>query len=369
MVQSESNGSIASGNRTTQRSNSRDINGNSSSSTISSATPSKIHPKISHNNNNSNTSSNQSLRAEWYQFWKYSRKVNLILSIILLYGCIFAYFLLSMTNSTDSVHSEPNTKTTKSDTKELNTNTCEYSHLRQLSNEQLHPTATSTRHIVDPPKDTNLSLVCCLTTAGPWNILVHHSWAPIGAQRFLDMVDAYYFDADQPVIDNTNTIRSTKQGYVGVPFMRCIKNFLCQFGLGSKLQHQFHTSIQDDPNWIPEGPKHRVNSIGVKRYNTGYMAYAGSGNNSRSNQLIVALDNNGPLGGGSPWEVPFGELVGDTSFTTLSKIYTGYDENGPSQALLYKMSSSDPFPILEQIQQNFPKLDYITSCTVVDRSQ
>jgi cyclophilin family peptidyl-prolyl cis-trans isomerase len=101
----------------------------------------------------------------------------------------------------------------------------------------------------------------------------------------------------------------------------------------------------------------------VKRFSKGFLAYAGSGKNSRSNQLIVALQNNEGLGGGSPWEVPWGEVVGDESFATLDKIYTGYGEKGPSQGRLSREGSS------KAIFEEFPNLDYILSCEVIDSEQ
>lgn len=119
-------------------------------------------------------------------------------------------------------------------------------------------------------------------------------------------------------------------------------------------------SLPDDRNWLPEGPDHRQNKIGVKRFASGYLAYAGSGKNSRGRQLIVALKDNGPLAGGSPWEVPWGELVGPDSFQTLGKIYTGYGEKGPPQGRLMKEGVSD------SVKQEWPKLDYIKTCQVVD---
>ena len=42
-------------------------------------------------------------------------------------------------------------------------------------------------------------------------------------------------------------------------------------------------SLPDDPNWLPEGKDHRQNDVGVKRFAVGYLAYAGSGKNSRTN--------------------------------------------------------------------------------------
>ena len=98
----------------------------------------------------------------------------------------------------------------------------------------------------------------------------------------------------------------------------------------------------------------------MKRFAKGYLAYAGSGKNSRGTQLIMAIKENGPLAGGSPWEVPWGELVGSDSYITLSKIYTGYGEKGPPQGRLMKEGASD------SIRKEWPKLDYINSCAVVD---
>jgi len=218
--------------------------------------------------------------------------------------------------------------------------------LKELKPEELFPVAGK-RHMITPPKDDGrLSLVCCDTTKGPLEIVVHPHWAPLGAELFLKMVTSGYFDS-------------------GVPMMRCLKGFLCQFGINSDrdVTKNFHIGkIKDDPNWLPEGPKYRQNSEGVKRFAIGYLAYAGSGKESRGNQLIVALDNNGPLAGGSPWEVPWGELVGETSFETLSKIYTGYGEDGPQQGNLHKYGMN------ETMKEQFPKIDYINKCVVVDET-
>ena len=146
--------------------------------------------------------------------------------------------------------------------------------------------------------------------------------------------------------------------------MRCVKNFICQFGIaGDPSYNKPYTGknhLEDDPNWLPEGPSFRTNELGVKRFAKGYLAYAGGGKNSRSNQLIVALGNNERLGGGSPWEVPWGEVVGIESFVTLDKIYTGYGEKGPSQPRLSNEGSS------EGVRKEFPNLDYILGCEVVD---
>lgn len=194
-------------------------------------------------------------------------------------------------------------------------------------------------HIVPPPPGP-VTLVCCNTTKGILNIEVHPSWAPLGAERFLLMVKEKFF--------------STK-----VPLFRALKNFLVQFGLAGdpKVQKAYHRlgNLQDDPSWLPLGPSGRkINKI--SRFQKGYLAYAGAGKNSRGTQLIMAFQNNEFLGGGSPWEVPFGQIFGENSFKTLSQIFTGYGEK-PSQGKIMNRGSN-------YTQEEFPLMDYITSCFV-----
>jgi cyclophilin family peptidyl-prolyl cis-trans isomerase len=158
--------------------------------------------------------------------------------------------------------------------------TCPYQSFSDLTEEERYP-IKGKRHMVSPPMGGSLTLVCCDTTAGPWSIVVHERWAPLGAKRFLEMVQSGYFDYT-------------------VPLMRCIKKFICQFGLSSdpEVSKYFKSTIQDDRNWLPEGPAHRQNSEGVKRFAKGYMAYAGAGKDSRNQQLIVSLVDVDWLAGG-----------------------------------------------------------------------
>ena len=228
---------------------------------------------------------------------------------------------------------------------------CQYKSYADLKPYETTPTAiqgqqldpNGRRHMVTPPADTLTTLVCCSTTKGPLSIAVHHAWAPLGAQRFVDMVNDKYFESK-------------------VAMMRCIHNFLCQFGIAGipSYNKKYKKSLKDDVNWMPKGPKFMTNEYGTKRYAKGYFGYAGGGENSRGNQFIVALGDHKRLGGGSPWEVPFGEAVGLDSYETLGKIETTYGEKGPNQGRLGREGSS------EAIAKEFPKLDYITECVVVD---
>lgn len=143
-----------------------------------------------------------------------------------------------------------------------------------------------------------------------------------------------------------------------VPLFRALKGFLVQFGLaGSKEAQQVFDrkgNLRDDP-LAPQGPPGREIN-GTRRYQKGYLGYAGAGNHSRGTQLIMAFDNNAFLGGGAPWEVPFGQLVGVDSFQTLSQIYTGYGENVHQSKIRNRG--------LEYLKE-FPLLDYIDKCQIV----
>lgn len=198
--------------------------------------------------------------------------------------------------------------------------------------------------MVTPPQGGKLALVRCQTTKGSMSLLIHETWAPIGVARFLEMVESHYFE--------------TK-----VPLFRCTD--ACQFGLAGdpEATKRFDTKLQDDQMWLPPGKDHRQNERGVKRYPQGYFTYAGGGNHSRTNQFVLTLKPNPLMGGGSPWEVPMGELVGKESFDTISKIYTGYGEKGPSQGLLRREGNSI------KVQSDWPLLDYVTGCRILEKTE
>ena len=98
------------------------------------------------------------------------------------------------------------------------------------------------------------------------------------------------------------------------------------------------------------------------------------------------------MGGGSPWEVPLGEIVtivgagtgagasaggddnknnennnnnnNDDDDISIPDIYTGYGEKGPGQALLKREGVSDESG---GVRQKWPLLDYLLQCSIVDR--
>jgi type II secretory pathway pseudopilin PulG len=57
---------------------------------------------------------------------------------------------------------------------------CPYGALSELTKTERYPHANdkTKRHMVDPPQGGKVALVCCMTTAGPWNFVIRHAWAP-----------------------------------------------------------------------------------------------------------------------------------------------------------------------------------------------
>lgn len=217
---------------------------------------------------------------------------------------------------------------------------CPVRSIDDLSADEVMPKA-GPRHMVQPPVGGMVTLICCETTKGSISALLHHVWSPKGVERLVQMIRSKYF--------------STK-----IPLFRCTD--ACQFGISSAPQatKQYAKRLQDDPMWLPPGKDNRKNNDGVVRYPEGMWTYAGAGPNSRSNQFVLTLKSNPFMGGGSPWEVPLGELVGKQSFDVLPKLYNGYGEKGPGQGLLRREG------VTEKIEKEWPLMDYILSCDVIE---
>jgi len=183
------------------------------------------------------------------------------------------------------------------------------------------------------------SMVHCITTAGPITIAVHRDWAPHGAERFLEMVRSGFF--------------STK-----VVLFRAVRGFICQTGIsGDPAVHKMWSEkghILDDPQWLDQ-------SVDQRPMKRGYLSFAGGGKNSRGTEFFFSFRDTAL--GTSPWEVPFGTVVGDDSFQTMDHWYTGYGElepfggKAPSQNKMYKEG-------LRYLEKGYPEIDYITGCNI-----
>lgn len=167
------------------------------------------------------------------------------------------------------------------------------------------------------------------TSKGEFTIEVTRAWAPLGADRFYNLVKNGYYD--------------------NCRFFRVIKGFMVQFGIHGdpKVSAAWRGSnIKDDP---------------VKESNTrGYVSYAMAGPNTRTTQLFINFGNNASLDGQG--FSPFGKVT--QGMDVVDSIYNGYGEGapggqGPEQGKIHMQGN----PYLEK---DFPKLDYIKSAAIVE---
>src|SRR5215469_10139580 len=129
------------------------------------------------------------------------------------------------------------------------------------------------------------------TTAGDFTVEVHRDWAPLGADRFYNLVRRGFF---------TNA-----------SFFRVVPGFVVQFGLNAdpainKAWHQ--ATIKDDP--VTQTNKR------------GALVFATSGPNSRTTQLFINFADNGRLD--RMGFAPFAEVI--EGMDVVDKIYSGYGE-------------------------------------------
>lgn len=153
-------------------------------------------------------------------------------------------------------------------------------------------------------------------------MLVHRDWAPLGADRFYNLVRNGFF---------TNA-----------SFFRVVPNFVAQFGLNAnpavnKVWRD--AKIQDDP---------------VKQSNKrGTLVFAMAGPNTRTTQLFINFKDNVRLDGMG--FAPFGEIV--EGMENVDKIYPGYGE-APQQDLIVEQGDA-------YLSKNFHELDKIKLARVV----
>ncbi len=159
-------------------------------------------------------------------------------------------------------------------------------------------------------------------TNGDFVIEVHRDWAPLGADRFYNLVRNGFF---------TNAA-----------FFRVMPGFIVQFGLNAspavnKVWHD--ATIQDDPVTHPN--------------NRGSLVFASAGPNTRTTQLFINYNDNAKLD--KMGFAPFGTVV--EGMQTVDRIYSGHRET-PSQDLI--VSKGDAY-----LKKEFPDLDKIKLAQVI----
>jgi peptidyl-prolyl cis-trans isomerase A (cyclophilin A) len=162
-----------------------------------------------------------------------------------------------------------------------------------------------------------------VTTKGNFVIEVHRDWAPIGADRFYNMVRNGFF---------TNAA-----------FFRVVPNFMVQFGLSANPavnKAWQNANLRDDP---------------VKQSNKrGYITFAQtSAPNSRSTQVYINFKDNTFLD--SQRFAPFGEVV--EGMDVVDKITSQYGET-PDQGKITEEGDA-------YISKSFPNIDKIKSARIL----
>jgi peptidyl-prolyl cis-trans isomerase A (cyclophilin A) len=163
------------------------------------------------------------------------------------------------------------------------------------------------------------------TTKGDFSIEVVRAWAPIGADRFYNLVEHHFYD--------------------DASLFRVHPGFVVQFGIPADPRVGkvwVNANIKDDP---------------VKESNTlGYVSYAQTPQpNSRNTQIFINLRDNSFLD--SQRFAPFGKVT--TGMSVVESFYGGYGDQ--------TLNSADQ--ITNQgnafVEKNFPKLDKILTARVV----
>ena len=167
------------------------------------------------------------------------------------------------------------------------------------------------------------------TTKGDFVIEVHRDWAPLGADRFYNLV---------------------KLGYLtDIAFFRVVKGFMVQFGIhGDPAVNRVwrRAEFKDDPS-------------GKQSNTRGMVTFATAGPNMRTTQIFINYGNNSRLD--SMGFAPFGKVV--EGMKVVDAIEGSYGEGapqgmGPQQERIQQGGN-------EYLKKDFPKLDYLKRATLV----
>lgn len=164
------------------------------------------------------------------------------------------------------------------------------------------------------------------TTRGAFTVTVTRTWAPLGADRFYNLVKHHFYD--------------------NAAFFRVVPGFVVQFGISSypKVSTAWkHTEIKDDP--VTQSNKR------------GYLTFATAGADTRTTQVFINLKDNQRLDGIG--FAPFGTADGQ-GMNVVDMLYDVYgDAGGPDQEQIEKQGA--PY-----LKKGWPKLDYIKTATLLE---
>jgi peptidyl-prolyl cis-trans isomerase A (cyclophilin A) len=166
------------------------------------------------------------------------------------------------------------------------------------------------------------------TSVGVFVIQVNRDWAPLGADRFYNLVKSGFYDDAR--------------------FFRAISGFMVQFGINA------------DPAVSAAWRNARIGVDPVKQSNKPmFITYAMGGSpDTRTTQVFINYGNNGNLD--AMGFAPFGEVIEGKD--VVNKIHTGYGEGaprgkGPEQGRVQMEGNA-------YLTKEFPKLDFIKKATI-----
>ena len=159
------------------------------------------------------------------------------------------------------------------------------------------------------------------TTAGPVVIQVTRAWAPLGADRFYNLVKNGFYD--------------------NVRFFRVIPGFMAQGGMSG------------DPAIQKIWGRNNINDDPVKQSNKrGYVTFAKTGApNSRSTQIFINYGDNSRLD--ADGFAPFGQVISGMEAVDKFESY----KNVPDQGLITAEGNA-------YLQRDYPKLTVIKKATI-----
>jgi len=166
------------------------------------------------------------------------------------------------------------------------------------------------------------------TTKGDFLVQVTRASAPLGADRFYNLVKMGFFN--------------------DVAFFRVLDGFMAQFG------------IHGNPKVSGKWESARINDDPTRESNVrGAVSFATAGPNTRTTQMFINFGDNSQLD--SRGFASFGKVV--EGMTVVDQLYKGYGEGapgggGPRQDLIQSQGNS-------YLRAQFPKLDFIKRASLV----
>jgi peptidyl-prolyl cis-trans isomerase A (cyclophilin A) len=161
------------------------------------------------------------------------------------------------------------------------------------------------------------------TPKGDFVVQVNRAWAPLGADRFFNLIRAgFYNDAH---------------------FFRLVKGFVVQFGIHANpaiSRVWQNANLEDDA--VRESNKR------------GTISYATRGPNTRTTQLFINLGDNSRLDGMG--FAPFAAVV--EGMDVVDKLYDGYGEEA-QQGLIQEQGAA-------YLRKNFPMMDFVKTAVIFD---